>query len=283
MIISDAYRFVFMHVPKCAGSTVRHALEQYDERFKLLSAGLDRYEDSEYVFRPHGAEDFVDLPHLTLGQLQCYFPEEYLLTKGYRSFAVLRDPHERLMSSVSQRLRQYHGELVQDLGAADIRQHLTRILAQVAKLFSVSPQLPFDFIHFQPQSSYVEHDGETLVDHSIAITRLDELHGLLSEQIAGAGNALEPFHLQRTNTTMSYRNLPLRDLSQRFAGPVNAVRGLLPERLKAVLRPMIYSSDGNVLADFGRSEEVRNFISRHYSRDLELWDVANGGGPGREQ
>ena len=273
MIISDAYRFAFLHIPKCAGSNVRQALEQYDERYKSLSAGLERYADSKYIFRPHGAEPFVDLPHLTLAQLQRHFPEEFFRITNYRSFAILRDPHERLMSSVSQRLRQYHGVLVQDLSDADMRQHLTRILGQVAGLFGESAQLPFDFIHFQPQSSYVEHDGQTLVDHPVAITRLDVLHRLLSEQLADAGNALEPFHLQRTNPTIAYRNPSLQVLARRFAGPLNAVRRLLPESLKAAVRPALYSGDGNVFADFGRSDEVRNFINRHYARDLELWDA----------
>lgn len=92
MIISDTYRFAFIHIPKCAGTTVRQYFDKYDQ--KAIESGL----------KSHPEFGVFDYNHIPLHVLHYFFLTEYEKVRAYYSFAILRDPFARFPSSVNMRL-----------------------------------------------------------------------------------------------------------------------------------------------------------------------------------
>ena len=45
MILSDRYRFVFIHVPKCAGTSVRAAVAPYHDADSRFLKGVELHPD----------------------------------------------------------------------------------------------------------------------------------------------------------------------------------------------------------------------------------------------
>jgi hypothetical protein len=55
MIVSDRHRFVFIHIPKCAGTSVRNVLEGFDEtggRFNTRIADDPKFGRLDYTHLP---------------------------------------------------------------------------------------------------------------------------------------------------------------------------------------------------------------------------------------
>ena len=123
-----------------------------------------------------GATDFV---HLPLATLKAFFPEEYERIQSYRSFAILREPHERFQSAVAQFCNyQTDTPLLRSTKALETRQGLAdRLESQAARLQSTMP-LPPPLIHFQPQRDYIFCGEQRIVQ---TITPIDELYRLEAE------------------------------------------------------------------------------------------------------
>ena len=82
MIISDKEKFVFVHIPKCAGTSVRSRIEHLDDRSGAYSGRLEQHPEL-------GLLNYVHLPLQTLSD---HFPAEFECIKSYRSLAVLGIP-----------------------------------------------------------------------------------------------------------------------------------------------------------------------------------------------
>ena len=135
MIVSDRHKFAFIHIPKCAGTTVRNRITPYDD---LGGAHHERVEDHPVL----GPTDFVHLPLYTLRD---HFPEEFDKVRRYWSFAVLRNPKSRFFSAVAQRVRMYRGNGVQ-LRQLSEEQIVEEIEAAMAELSGREGRLPPDLI-----------------------------------------------------------------------------------------------------------------------------------------
>jgi hypothetical protein len=90
MIISDIEKFIFIHNPKCGGTTVRGSLMGFDSRG-----------DNYWMFeKQYGRE--IDKAHLPLDLLKIYFPEEFRLLSEYFVFGFVRHPIDRFVSSFNE-------------------------------------------------------------------------------------------------------------------------------------------------------------------------------------
>lgn len=76
IVISHTYKFIFSHVPKTGGTSIETALYKYaDESYGSVYATKNRWYRNKALFAL-----FKNYP-------------------GYRSFAVIRNPHDRLLST----------------------------------------------------------------------------------------------------------------------------------------------------------------------------------------
>ncbi len=159
MIISHKHRFVFLHNPKCGGTSVRDALAQYADVDSFRFCG---YADSAVQ----------DLSHLRVDQWTREVWDAY--REGYFFFGLVRDPIDRFMSAMSE-FRHQHLEH----DRFDLETLLPQLLTTNSILYD------WRFIHFSPQWSYFAlHRGFIHVPmvHLFDIRNLEQTLG--SEEFA---------------------------------------------------------------------------------------------------
>lgn len=141
-LIAGETKYYFNHIPKNGGSSIRSALN--GRRVNNLSLQQRRlcYELN------------ADINHLTPSFIKTYFPD--LLNKIHESniVSIVRDPLERFVSALAQRLRWYYGKNLSELSRQELLEEVAVIINYIA---SNKSALVFDkeFIHFQRQSDFL--------------------------------------------------------------------------------------------------------------------------------
>ena len=256
MIISDNHKFVFVHIPKCAGSSVKAANQNIDNRF------------ANRTIEEHPTLGTLHVTHIPLWCLQDYFPEEFECLMDYESFAVTRDPMERFGSAVMQRCREFLG-----FANADITPDVLVSTAKgVMDHWTKNPRsVDHEFVHFTPQSQYIRLDGETIVDHVDLPGTFSQLNCFL------AASGLN------TVTEAAIKNATVEPGSRLLKSLLTPIRPLyraaLPEDLKerlwlklidlGVYRPV---KDG--YAPLRENKEISTFVNSFYAEDFEIFRTA---------
>ncbi|WP_120077443.1 sulfotransferase family 2 domain-containing protein [Aurantiacibacter odishensis] len=271
MIINDATRTAFIHIPKCAGTTVRLALEQHDDHEADLVAGMTPHPVLELTYSPDGGETYIDIHHITLGQLQQFFPEVMAKIRAYSAFALVRDPAGRLVSAVTQRLKQFHAIPVQDLPPQALADALSKAFDELDALFARSPNLPPDYIHFQPQVDFIDLGDERIVQNLYPTHDLAALEADLVEHFGPEEIAFESFSGKRANASKVHRFGWLQDMVTKHGGLAKGIKRSLPEGLKPGLKRALYRDRGDALASTFDKMQVEQFLARHYAKDMALW------------
>ena len=90
MLISDTQKFVFIHNPKCAGTTVRQNLMAFDSRndFYWEFADVDGIK--------------IDKAHLTQQVFRRFRPDDFALLEHYFTFGFVRNPYRRFISAFNE-------------------------------------------------------------------------------------------------------------------------------------------------------------------------------------
>jgi hypothetical protein len=175
MIISDRFGLAFVHIPKCAGTTVREQLERADpELFQL--AGRQR----------HPELGRIDAMHLPLETLRDHFPDVLARLRAATSFALTRDPRDRFRSSVSEYVKTYEGRRLSEFAPGELGRVIDGIAAALAPRTAL---LPLRYVHFTPQEHYVRLDGETVVTQRYAIEDIAALFAELGRRTGAAFDA----------------------------------------------------------------------------------------------
>lgn len=90
MIISDEKEFIFIHNPKCGGTTVRDSLKRFDTH-------------AHWYWGQTNVNDItIDKAHMSLSILRMHFPEAFKLMSKYFVFGVVRNPYKRIISSYNE-------------------------------------------------------------------------------------------------------------------------------------------------------------------------------------
>lgn len=153
MVASDEDRLIFMHIPKTAGIFIRRSLAD-DRRFagiRLIDGLGER-----------------DTAHLPLRLVAEHFPADFAKFPRYRSFASIRDPGARFVSSVAEHIKQFRKipkEQVSDAMIIEVAREI------VGHLPSDDPE----YAHFLPQVEFVELDGRRVVTDLFAFSNLEAM------------------------------------------------------------------------------------------------------------
>lgn len=90
MIISESHHFIFIHNPKCAGTSMRVALKEFDTRANFYW-GLTQLDNQK-----------IDKAHLPLNILRRFQRADFNLLSKYFVFGFVRNPYERAVSSFNE-------------------------------------------------------------------------------------------------------------------------------------------------------------------------------------
>ncbi|PWE32901.1 hypothetical protein DDZ14_07350 [Maritimibacter sp. 55A14] len=253
MIVSDRFGFIFIHIPKCAGTSVRRALEDFHD-------GAPHFVESLGHHPAHGELDFTHLPLNLLAEID---PDVFAKLRSYATFAIVRDPMQRFQSAMAQRAKMYLKSEIAQLGEADIAAELDRVMSYLRSVPQVTAP---EFIHFSRQSDFVFMDGERLVQTIFPVERLDDLAAAIGDTIGGTELAFG-----HANQTTVFRYPHLRQIAQ--TGSQQAKR-LMPEPLhrwvRKSARRMMMKPKAQALLPAFDTAGVRDFVAEYYASDYDL-------------
>ena len=257
MIISDTHRFIFVHIPKCAGTAVRTALAPFDE-----SGGrFDRRIASDPA---HGLLDYT---HLPLHLLDSVAPDVMAKFDSYATDAVCRDPFARFPSAVAQRIKMVHNSHLAAYDNAALQAEIEGVIDWLDRHEHVTHP---DFIHFARQTDYIFLDGRRMVETVVSVEQIETLRTAIGERV---GATLPSFG--HANQRMTFTRPGLRGLLT--AGSTLAKRllpGSLSGPLRAAARSVWLRPAGEEVPEPFVSPAVRDFIERYYRDDLSLYRAA---------
>jgi hypothetical protein len=253
MVISDPLRLAFIHIPKCAGSTVRHALAPF---------GSHRFD--EYFEYPDGGRQLFD--HLPLADVRTYLPEIYEKILGYESYAIVREPRERFASALAQYLRSFEKIRLSSRSGPLFLRKAHEICARLA---IPEERRALEMMFFLKQAAFVTVDGQQVVRN---LYDFADLHRLSSDLRARHGISLDLG--QRRNQRRVEDNVAVRTLKD-FGRPL--YRRILSEQRTGRMRTILRAATGNSPARLYRQlfddEDVRAFVDAFYADDRALYEA----------
>lgn len=178
MIISHKYQTVFVHIPKCAGTSVRRALSKADP-------DCERFWGWRWLERH---QRYADSAHLPLIDLH---PAKFDHVKNYTTVTLSRDPLTRFLSGVNQHFQQHAyrrrlapSQMLAEMTSTDIRYNAA-------------------YIHFCPQHYFINIGEKRHVDHILKLEDPD-WNEKLREILVGQGFPaadLNIRHLRKNDTS----------------------------------------------------------------------------------
>jgi hypothetical protein len=251
MIISDDHEFAFIHIPKCAGTSMRRALR-----------GLDTTGETFFRIADHPMMGLVHLAHLTLADVAEHYPDTVDKIGRYQSMAIVRDPLERFYSAVFQRLREFK-LVAQSAISADLVEEDAQSV--IAYLEWAPGRLNLEHVHFNRQCEFVELEGKRIVQHIFPVTRIAEaakyIHRVTGVEIGE----------DRRNPTTELRFAALRPvqrmLRDRYATLVPAERRA---RIREKMTRAGFYSEIPKQRFFQPGGKIERFVRSYYARDFEI-------------
>ncbi|GHF71700.1 sulfotransferase family 2 domain-containing protein [Seohaeicola zhoushanensis] len=252
MIINAAHDFGFVHIPKCAGSTIRQQLREQDD----LGGKFYHTMTLPEIGRINGN-------HVPLYLLDSHFPDDMARLRAVTSYAIVREPLDRFVSAVAQYMRSHISEPA-ELTTDQILAETDRIISSVQ---ADSEQREIRNTIFFRQVDYVYLGDEKIIDHVYAMEHLKALIARIAER-----HGLELRGDSTWNPTVTYR---VSGLSQTLKRLNSMSRQVLPQTAYVALRDLgirTLTKKGVPALETAlrQSREVRAFVAEHYAADYEL-------------
>jgi len=216
MIINNTFQLVFLHIPKCAGTSVRNILQPYDETHGAFTRRID----------DHPSLGRIDYVHIPLFVLKDHFRDEYEKVLRYDSYAVIRDPYARFPSSFSQHLIMSGKDQIKNLNTQYIKKEISNTIKVLKDFQADKSYLPFQYIHFQRQVDFICLDGQRLINHVYDISHLSTMLVEIGKRLGVSLDNIQAYPNTKNNKTFVYRNRTIR---------------LVSETTRPILKPLIPS------------------------------------------
>lgn len=260
MVINDKHKFVFVHIPKCAGTLLRQHAEINGNVWDRPIGG-----------KMHPQLGRLNYTHIPLFTLKEFFKDEYEKLNSYWSFSVVRDPYNRFPSSISQRLESFCGTPIQYLTKKEIIQEVDSTINFLIKNSNKNTQLPAEYIHFQRQVDYIYLNDNKIID---SVFRVDNLDSLLDQFYTHIGYEMPSTdNSKRSNKSVVYKNDILRQTIEVVRPFTQVITNHMSSELKEKLRSKVYTSSGKRHANIFQSDSVQDFIKDYYKDDIKLVDL----------
>ncbi|MEM1387902.1 MAG: hypothetical protein AAF748_01745 [Pseudomonadota bacterium] len=271
MIYAPECDVCFMHIPKNAGQSIRNALARrtslsFDALARDLNVTLAEAEAATEAGFDHATLGPIKPEHLPLATIEVHFPHVWDVLRQTRVFALARDPRDRFISALLQRMREFAGSGAIRADEPEVNEEAAKVCAW---LEGNRASLDLDYIHFMPQHMYVAHAGQRLVQTLFPMHAMRGLEAWLNQE-AGLDLSVSHDHARRQPKTWAKRLQP----AARFAG-----HKLMPAALRRALHPIWVRS--GVFSDAARGydridlgDETERFIADFYKADFALFEEA---------
>jgi hypothetical protein len=197
MIVSHRRRFLFLHNPKCAGTSLRMALATHHDD-PVTFWGIRQVPT---------APNLLDHAHLRLWEVHTLFPHLLAAAETYRSVVLVRNPHRRFASALDEHFRVFRGDL--QLGAMSAAERTRTIEAFIeTTLTEQAVATDFRLVHFSPQTWFIHLEGQQVPNHILPI---DDHGSFVADTFACLGLAPQPtgWHNQASMDLMHIFDSPL--------------------------------------------------------------------------
>ncbi len=256
MIISDRHRFVFVHIPKCAGSMVRDAIDALHDQVNVFE-----------FFHEHPRFGRIDLTHVPLEPLRRHFPIAFARTVDYSSHAILRDPRPRFVSCLAQHLRKIGKADLPGMSERAADREVDRTIERLRS--GEQPWTDPLFVHFQRQVDFVSLDGEQIVDRLHAIERLQDF---FDEVQARTGFAPRVASSEKRNVMQVHEDAAGRSFGEdEYSAARSVLRRVMPQKTRLALKNRFFRVAVHPGVDsIYRRREVAEFLDEYYEADAKL-------------
>jgi len=261
MIICPNQRFVFVHIPKCAGTSIRSQIAKCDpDQISMGRVGL------------HDVLGTIDYGHIPLDQLRVHFPDTYAQLQELDTFAVVRDPLARFGSALRQVLWQYEKRPMTLIPQDELREMTLKMLDKVAGEIA-APSAPFIF--FAPQSRFVFDEGRQITKTLIPVDMVPEFIAYLARR---TGTEMETEVRANQNVELRVKG----GLGKIAYGVNSALRTVLPGDLHGRIKDRalkVLAKDQSAAQASGVLDipDVRAFVAEHYAEDTALFERVTAG------
>jgi hypothetical protein len=257
MILSRAHDFGFVHIGKCAGSTIRQQLREIDD----LGGRFYHTMQVEGLGRINGN-------HVPLRWLADHFPDDFAALRAVQSYTITREPMDRFISSLAQRIRA-QGREPGDMSPREIRAEAETVMADLGAVRSGFP--PSIYTIFYRQIDYVRLDGEQILTRVFPMENLDALFDLLESR-----HGLSLIRDKVWNPTVTYRHPALSGPLKRIK---DTAKALLPMKSYVALRELgvkAFTTKGapKLTETLMGSAAVTAFVADYYREDAALHAAA---------
>lgn len=271
MLYSDQANLVFLHVPKNAGKSIRHAFARgggLSWSYLASDLGVDEARAEQLMDEEVEVSGLgpVKPAHLPLPVIASHFPATWAVIRAAKSFILVRPPRDRFFSALMQRLGEFGG--VGTIRADDpaVRREAERVCRWLNGRGAFST---VEYIHFSRQSDYADLGGERVVSAIFPLERID-LAARWIEAETGVRLDIAHDHARREPRRWAGAVQP----AARFIG-----RRLMPAAVKKAIYPLWMNS--GVFADAASryqaidlGAEVEGFIADYYACDARLYEEA---------
>ena len=204
MIISDSHKFIFIHIPKCGGTSIRNVLRNFDTRNNYFWM-------HEYL---PGAtnQDFkqpIDKAHMTIPIFKRLYPKDFDLLKEYTVFTFVRNPVKRIVSSFWETRKNLFE--VFDKNQSDINERIKLQKIFNSYLSNIVHGISFlnpSFLHATPQHMFIVDEKKTYTDVIIKLEEPNEGIKSLGVLLPEVANKISS---QITNTKFNVSSTSKKD------------------------------------------------------------------------
>ena len=175
MIISESNQFIFIHNPKCAGTSVRNKLKRYDTTGDLFfyflgtAKGITPSAEGLKV-----TERIVDKAHMPIWLVRNLYPEYFKLFFKYYVFGFVRNPYDRAISVFNESHREIEAAALDgsDIAVRAYRDEINRFYSNLS--VSDVNGLNLAYRHAIRQRDMFFLDSKCMADAVIKIENYDE-------------------------------------------------------------------------------------------------------------